>query len=74
MCHAPPNMIMVTFTNGAVNQLGCFVFIIQVKSSGYLSTSGVVADLKSSLILNGMVVEEFILIPSLEYWYGFCVV
>lgn len=37
----------------------------------WLTTSGLVADLKSSLTLNGMVVEEFILIPSLEFWYGF---
>lgn len=35
LCYVPPNMIMITFPKVAINQLECFIFIVQVKSSGY---------------------------------------
>lgn len=35
MYYVPPDMIMITFTKAARNQLGCFIFIIQVKNSAY---------------------------------------
>lgn len=68
MYYVPLNMIVITLTKVAINQLACLIFIIQVKVLGI--TNELVAVFKSSFFSikwYGYRINSLISFP--EFWY-----